>query len=229
MFHGTTITCLRTPDFIVVGADSKIVTAGFDSPHMVGQKIQQVDNLLFASAGLLQDYYGNFNIAQTIRDLRLQGGTIQETVNRFSEAIIGPMRSAVEMVCSNFPAHFEVTAKKGFVSEVLFFGIEELRSTRDPVVHSLRFTKVDCGPSIQIEVLNRSCPTHDPSEIAFLALGEADAINRHLDMNPKFWHQSGGVPEGMQKLLEIAILDKPLHVGPPIKIVVVHRSGITWI
>lgn len=151
-------------------------------------------------------------------------GSLRDKIDYFEAQIMNPLTRAVERIKRDHPAYFRRHFEGGAVAEVLFVGLE----SGSPVLllRYFRATSLASG-QVLITAQRRDCPGNCPSGIAEAFLGEKDAIEKFRAQNPKLWR--AGLVEGIRKLIEMEIADKPELVSPPIDILRIDRNGPQWI
>ena len=81
--------------------------------------------------------------------------------------------------------------------------------------------------SITVRIRREDCSRHCSEALAYVALGQHEAIDEVLAENPDFWKI--GFSEGIRKLINLEISAAPSFVGPPISILTIDKSGPRWI
>lgn len=221
--HGTTIVAIRTPEDIVIGADSKILSTDGTLSSSVC-KIMQVDNFFFASAGLVMDTSGKYSVTSKVIKASQKKGRIFDIATNFESIIIPELEEVVKELKSTEPEYYKREIEGRAALEIVFFGIED----NVPVLYMRYFQVVKLATgSFSIKVHQQNCPGDCPSGIAYTVLGQHEAIDKTLGSNQGFWKM--GLVEAIRKLIEIEISHKPKYVAPPIDILRMNKKEIYWV
>lgn len=228
LLKGTTVVVFRTPSCVAAASDSKVIVVGEDSLSLTGDKIHQVDDMLFAQAGLLQDTLGDFNIPSAVRLAHLPGESIRSTADRVVWLIRDSLIHVLKCIRSSHQAYFAEHLDGKYVVYLVFFGFDAALTGQPAVLHCRNFRAYAQGNNIEIEVSCNDCPSPGVADNVIYAFGETTAIDACLDQTPAYLKNAGELVQGLRGLIEIAIQDKPQLVGPPVRVVVFTKEGVTW-
>jgi len=224
LYTGSSIVAIRTPQNIFVGEDSKVVALGRASSNgLTASKIVQVDNLFFASAGLLRDEKGLFNVRETVLKARQAGDSIYETAERFTAMIVPCLTNAVGDVERASPGLFKSSNTWPSV-EIIFFGV-----VHGVPVLCVRYFNLDLSfvpPKVTVGRLD--CPGDCATGMTWAFAGNHTEMEKFLDSNPGYLKKNGFVPT-INVLIQKEIEAAPDHVGPPIEILMVDKAGARWL
>lgn len=246
----TSIVIRRTPQNIVVGADSKQVyyrvTEFPDGRREVFQdvtskcKIRQADSTtFFAIAGQYA-----FDVDALAVESCKQGKSLLEKLDAFEVAVRGPLAKMLgEWRASNTDYFNRTRASREPVLQIVIFGLENgipAYVTRDftvayqaPVVDPSRppaFTDSLFILPVQLETHTDGCPLkHPPKESITHALGRAEAINQvRWEEQGRFWECFGDA-DGVRFLVLIETVAESAFVGRPIDILYIDAKSARWI
>src|SRR5947207_14234522 len=90
----TTLVALWTPEKLVIGADSLVVTT--EGPAKASAcKISHEGSTLFAMSGLVEDSSAGLNVSALARDTARQGGSMPAKIERFTGSIKPKLGKAI--------------------------------------------------------------------------------------------------------------------------------------
>jgi hypothetical protein len=220
-FHeGTAILAVRTEDVLVVGADSK--TTRLDAPDVSTStcKIQDVEGVFFAVAGLRRSTDGDFDVPLLAARACRTAGTLDEKVLAFEQAMQGPLTAALVRIRETAPDYYRGREQRhaAFV-EVAFFSNEGGKP---------RFLVRDFkARESEQKVLSIEVGAAELSGPGFALLGEAREMRDYLDANPIVDRMNP--IEGARALLGRAATAHPETVGLPIDIVQLDGQAVRWV
>jgi proteasome subunit B (beta)-like protein len=218
----TTMVAIRTPDTVVLAADSRGTFAGGRETTRNVCKIYRVSDRFFAVAGLSEDPGRGFS-AVTIVSRAIQGsdGVMNAVINA-AEAMKDPLKieltrlaaedkGLLERSLGKLPSVVVIGAEKGLPAAAGFH-FEIQGNNRWPAELNLRTLR---------------CPGDCQNGVYTFFLGERSAIDRYvadygraLAMSPE---------DGAQFLVKLEIEAGTPGVGGPVDAVRVSSSGAEWL
>lgn len=220
---GTSIVAIRTGTEVVVGADSLAVLTGEDASPIYVCKILQVGRAFFATARLVADNQGEFDVARTVRATYRENEPLLASVRRFETEMVPQLREVVAYIRDHDRRYFEKEVANKPALEIAFFGWEDSA----PVLY-LRYFTVRAAPdsSFTISARQKNCPGDCPGGVVYTALGHHDAIDEKLKRVPHYWRR--GTVTSVRELIELEARAKPQFVGGAIDIIHLTASGPKW-
>ena len=79
------------------------------------------------------------------------------------------------------------------------------------------------SPSHTVRIRREQCSRNCSETLAYVALGQHEAIDKALAENPDFWKV--GFAEAIRKLITFEISAAPNFVGPPISVLTIDKYG----
>jgi hypothetical protein len=229
----TSIVAIRTPDEIVVAADSRVIDEkGKPSPYPFCKIIALDKQMFFAVSGVLDitdSPYHLIDLAQRARKAALAYGNGSFDVTQlFIDAKVIP---AIDKALNSLETETrEKVEKRTRLFEYVLFGFEKgaltihyrsfqpVRGSPDNRINAARGEAIDC-PGIP-----GLCPPGD----FFRPLGRNDVIYKFISEHPFPWYASA--TEVGRFLVTLEIIGEPAFVGPPVDIVRITKDGIAqWI
>ena len=224
MKHGTAMAAIRTPNEIVVAADSKVVH-GDDSPDPDPLcKIRQIGDMFFAVHGMAEDTPSGFNVFPIIIKSGQQGGTISDRIAIFENLAKAPLEEALERLRVQKPIVYQRNCIDIAPLGVIFFGFE----SNELVFYYRRFVvNPHAGPPVSVNIERRGCPGPDcPTGIAAVFVGPTEHVQRFMRNTPEYWKRN--LIDVARSFVQMEIDEKLVDVGPPIDILRITQAGATW-
>jgi Proteasome subunit len=125
---GTTIVVIRTPQEVVIAADSfgTIQGDGLSPSTESVCKIYQVNReLFFAVSGLVRDPQSGFSIPKVVGSAAAEGGSVSDILARTESAVIAAVLRELPEVKKRDPAGYEKLIKAKGAVTVMLAGIEK--------------------------------------------------------------------------------------------------------
>ena len=221
---GTSIVAIRTPVEVVVGADSLASWHSDASSPIFIEKILPAGRSFFATAKLVADDQGQFDVPRAIRETHQDDQPMLRSIQRFETVILPQLQDVATHLHRYELPYFEREVLNKSMLEVAFFAWE----ASGPAL-SLRYFTVSIGAdgSPGVAVTRRDCPGDCPTGVVYTALGHHDAIDTALRGNPRFWQR--GTVDAVIGLIELEKKAKPRYVGGPITILRITARGPQWI
>jgi hypothetical protein len=219
--HATTLAIIRTPDQVIMAADSLRVWHGGDRRAQLTCKLDTQDDVAFAMAGLVIE--NDFDAQALVRLVLATPGTLEERALVLERLLRGPLLGMLTRIRHELPRQFAEQLGSGFVLNVT------LAAVRDHVaLLEMRDFYVETAPggALQLRVQSVSCPRDCPRPTEIFGVGETSAMMEHLDTLPQL---PALLPSLAAELVGIEIANRPALVGPPVDLLRVGDEGIEWL
>lgn len=223
---GTTIVVIRTPDEVVIAADSAgtIRGDGLSATTESVCKVYELDSrFYFAVSGLVNDPQSGFNIPEIVAAADRDGGSLAARLARMEREVTDAVLRELPQLRKRDPKGYEeIVTSKGAVT-VMLAGIDG----GSPVAtsFSLGLTRSANG-MMETSITRDSCPGNCPSGVRAFWFGEGGAIERLCDGGamPKL-----GMPELARYLVQAEIDARAPNVAGPIDVLRVLSQGPQWV
>lgn len=224
--HATTIAGIRTPEQMVIAADSLGTARGYriESTQPVC-KIFTVKDTAFAIAGLVKDPVWNFDAENLTADSLRQQNRLAETANDLVERLTAMLGSYLERLKKRNPYLYGklLEEQDGTITSILLSAYEG----DQPVAIGMSFrASEETGGHVRITATQVSCPGDCPDGVMYFFLGERRPIERHIAEHGRdhLLPASSGAPF----LVQLVIDGGSKQVGPPIDVIVIDGHGVSW-
>jgi hypothetical protein len=222
---GTIILAIQGPDAIYVGIDSKVLAIGERIENAAPMpKIHQLDDVIFAHAGLFKDSLGKLDVEATANASIAEGGNLRQIVDRFALAIQPQLAAPLSDMRQQNPVYFRDNLKRPL--EVLFV------SSRggEPRMKMVLFEVADPSTrDIAFRVTRLDCPGDCPEKPnTALALGVHRAADQFLETHRELL-KAMGPADTIEEVIEKQALATPEIVGLPTTIVSVDKLGVHYL
>jgi hypothetical protein len=223
--HGTAIAAVRTPEEIVVAADSRMVDVNDKPVTGFFCKIRQGDHVFFAVHGIVVDAAGGYNVFSILAKAGRIDGSISRKIHVFESMIRLPLERVLQRAKLQEPGAFQ----KDFVATpplgVLFFGIEN----HVLVFHHLLFrVSNSTGKNISLKVEQLDCPGSGcPAGISAVFVGPSKKLKTFQRDHREFWNED--LVSVVKDFVQTEIASNLPSVGPPIDIIRITESGVEWV
>lgn len=216
--YATSIIVIRTPDHVIVAADS-VYRTGYGQE--MGCKIMHEGAVYFANAGIVENDHTGFKVSQ-IAQVAIQLGSddVNSSARLFSSMTIVPFTRALEELRLRHPDFYARYATRGPQPLQVVF----MRGSLAPAFVVIYFT-IESSAGVPVKVKSHSveCPGIGcPDGYGVRLLGDNGAAQR-ASKAAGFW--GAGEIEGARKLVEAEIVDAPDDVRPPIDVLRLERQG----
>ena len=224
--HATTIAGIRTPEQVVIAADSMGTARGYriETTRPVC-KIFTVKGTAFAIAGLVRDPAWNFDAENlTAGSLRRQN-RLTEAANDLTGRLAGMLGSYLELLKTGNPFLYSklLEGEDGSITSILLAAYEGDQS----VAIGLEFrASEEQGGRVKITETRVACPGDCPNGVMYFFLGERRPIDRFIAEHGK--DRMSPASSGAPLMVQIVIDAGSKRVGPPIDVVVVDSQGVSW-
>jgi len=205
--RATTIIMLYLPGRVYIATDSKI--ASLDGKISgTGCKLHVAENYVWASAGLLLETNGTFNIEQFVPNAMGDGIDFDKSV--------GTLEIQLRFV---FPQLIEDVRAIGANVDVAQIGIVLASKNEPGHVSGIFVTGKD---------LKRwDCPSQSCGQLGVASFGEHRAVDDALNANSKIWKDIGIIP-ALNYLIEQQEKLTPQYVEGPVAIAEITSKGVQW-
>jgi hypothetical protein len=216
----TSIVAERTPQKVVVAADSKAFHVAYGTSG-TECKILLRHGIGFAESGIPSYKATGFDSKFIAKRALLTKGGLTSKERLFETLTVPALRKVGEALFVH--AHDLYAEAKGAPLEVFFFGIEN----GAPTLIEARFRFDDHGGTVTTQVYRRTCPGECGANTELRFLGFRSAINQAYASDPSIVR---GEPERVTaNLVQLEIDKEGIHVGPPISVLSIDGSGPHWI
>jgi len=224
----TTIVAIRTPEVIVLAADTAATFkgGGLRDTQTSVSKIGQHGQVLYALSGFVKDPQGLFDPATVIAASFHEAQPFLRVVAQIEARLSHALTAALLHLRTHDPGLFRHAMTEGQGgTTVLFASCEQ----GVPVAISLSFRgAVTATGHLRIHTWRRTCPGADCPEGRYtFLLGRHPAIAQYfathsprLAMRPE---------DAVRFLVQLEIDAKTPGVGPPIEVVRLSKDGIHWL
>jgi Proteasome subunit len=223
----TTIVIIRTPQEVVIAADSAATIRGDGLPLTTQTvcKIYQIDSgrMFFAVSGLVNDPRTGFSIPKIVAAESRDGGSMAAKLAAVEREVQAAALRELPHVKERDPAQYaKLIDSKGAVT-VVFAGIDA--GVPAAAGFSLGFTASPNG-TIEPSTIRDSCPGNCPSGNRAFWFGDGDAIER-LRATGKLPELV--MPELARYLVQVEIDAGAPDVGGPIDVLRILPAGPVWL
>lgn len=223
----TSIVCLRSPDSVVIAADSLMTVKGGDQQAKSVRecKISQVGGGFFSMTGFVKDPARPYDAARIVAEALKRDKDFAGSAASVAAAVKEGLKDEVAKLRAEAPELYEkfIIGQKGTLLKVLLAGFEE----GTPMTVLLSFRQVSSAGEPAITVERDACPGNcDPQGIYAFFLGDRRPIDAYLKSGKADWRS----PEKSAKtLVEAVIAAHTPDVGPPVDVLRIDREGARWI
>lgn len=222
--QSTTIVIIVTSNSVVLGTDSRgtfydYLTKKEEKKSVT--KIYKSSQYHFAVAGLTYNPNTKFNAPKIIDYYLKSQNDIMVAIDSLKLNLSRLLFHELKSQKKDNPDAFLRTIKTSNI--VLSFGIVGIKDSR-PFAHLIGFQIQDTS-TLNIKVLEDSCPGNCPKGVKVFWMGQADAIAKYMKK-----------PDGIsmspvllvEKLINLEIQNKSQFVGPPIDILEIKNGLEIW-
>ncbi len=224
--RATTIVAIRTPEKVVIAADSLGTARGNRiESNQLTCKVFSVNDRGFAVSGLTKAQPGDFDAAKEVADILAQRSSLGEAVNDIAERITSMLESHLRQMKRTNPSLYakSLEGEGGNITSILLAAHEG----GSPVIAALAFRGTEgSGGAIRISADRLACPGDCPDGTMFIILGERRPIDRYISEKGKdrLLPPESGAPF----LVQLVIDAGSMRVGPPVDVLLIDRHGVSW-
>jgi hypothetical protein len=221
--RATTLVAVRTLNAIFIGSDSKMINGdGGEAGNRC--KILSSNGAYFGIARIWGSPAQGFTVASFAAEALHSNTDLPSRVSHFEKLLLGPLERLLIALKTTDAARFQREIDGQSVVDTLFVGFEDgypaflLRSF---------IVRNGAAEGITVRIRREDCSRDCSEALAYVALGQHEAIDKALAENPNYWKI--GFAEAIRKLINLEISAKPSFVGPPISILTIDKDGPRWI
>jgi hypothetical protein len=220
--RGTTVVAVRTPDFVILAADSRVLQGSTN--EMKGCKIERAGDVFFSRAGMFLDPSTGWDLSRDARRAAAPGGSLRDIADRFvsltQRGLITTMARLKKVDPEFFGRHCEGKHDPEIVFAKIEAGVPALALRSFHIETKNGQVTVSPDPAV-------NCPGDCPTEYTDVTLGNHDAADKLYSATPHFWRVNGFV-DGIDKLIMSESEANPMEVIPPISILRLDKTGAHW-
>ena len=221
--RATTLAIIRTPDQLIIAADSLMVWYGGNRRPQLTCKLDSHDDVIFAMAGLVMSPENDFDVHAVVNLVLSTPGALEERALVLERLVQGRLLGTLTRIRHELPQLFAEQLESGFVLNVT------LATVRNRVAQlEMRDFYVETAPdgTLRLRVVRVSCPRDCPRPTEVFGVGETTAMMRHVATLAQL---PSGLPKFAEQLVEIEIAGRPALVGPPVDVVRAGDAGVEWL
>jgi hypothetical protein len=219
----TSIIVVRTENFTVIAADSKLTTSD-GTVAGTACKIHVANDVVWVEAGLKSENGGPLDVWRTIAE------AVES--KKSPEDLIDDLRDPLKIELSMFLRRFRIDRPDQYYKIVLMDGYNpiEIAVMQGNIMDTMFFVIPDRNDPNNIAVVAKYCPGPDcPDGNVTLELGEHRAIDEELKTHPDIWAEKGALPT-LEYLIGLQSEATPMIVGPPVAVLQINKDGsIHWL
>jgi len=234
---GTTIVLIRTPNHVIVGADSLVVAwhAHSHSQAVYTCKVHKQALVFFTITGIgVVHAASNFSAEKLVRHAISSSGSMEEAAAHFARTSLAPYGRVVAAMKIEDPKEWRLIEKRHGTAiplVVILFGLE--RGTVKYVIVGLR---VSTGTHLIVSADYASCPgpacEGAPNGESALVVGQSEAAYRQIggfdQSSFSQFRKAAGDVAAVKKLIALEATAVPDLVGGAVHVVTVDAKGEHW-
>lgn len=225
----TSVVCIRTPDSIVIAADSMLAVRGADNSGKPCRecKIIQAGGIFFSMTGFVKDPVRPYDAVKIIGEMLKGLAPRRDPVNSVAEAVTAGLKDELRRLKGEAPELYNryMRYQKGTLLKVLLAGFE--KDTPMTVLLGFRQAISPYG-EITITAEREACPGNcDPARSNVFILGDRRPIDSYLKKNEKVDFKS--TENAAKFLVDLVIAAHMPDVGPPVDVLRIDANGARWI
>ena len=219
----TSIVIIVTPKSVVLAADSKASFFDYETKKEEKKsvpKIYQSQEYFFAISGLTKNPKNGFDPAALINSILSQEANfalaIQIIKNKLQEAL---KRELLAQKANTLDALKRTIQESDIVISIGIVGL----NFGKPFAHLLGFKVINLD-SMELQILEDSCPGNCPNGVKVFWMGKADAISKYMSNGPV-----NEQPHLLaEKLIELECEASANYVGEPIDVIEISAENKKW-
>jgi len=222
----TTVVIVRSPEEIVIAADSKRSDPADPTRHREECKIIRLQSFVYVTTGLVEEENTGLNVPLLAIEVSKTNQKLSRKVEELEQRVSDDLLKTHGEIRLNNPRLYERVSESISGTNIIIAGLESGVPRLFERMFNIVWTR---NTDVEVRIWKRDCPNgiNCDREEGFSAYGQTDAIRLFLANKATFWE--AGFVEGARKLVELEIADKPEQVGPPIDIVRIDKRGSHWI
>ena len=189
-----------------------------------GCKILSSNGVYFGIARIWGSPAQGFTVASFAAEALHSNSDLASRVTHFETLLVPPLERLLMALKATDPRRFQRELEGQSAVDTLFVGFED--GHPDLLLRSFIVCN-GASQSIAVRIRREACSRNCSEELAYVALGQHEAIDKALAENPQYWKI--GFAEAIRKLINLEITTKPGFVGPPISILKIDKYGPRWI
>lgn len=225
--QGTAIFAIRTPDEIVLAADSRVVGPNGLPSFTPVCKIRQISSFFVAAYGLYEERQTGYNLWEIIKHVSSGFNTLSTLADSFESSLRSPFEKALKHLRFADPGFYKEKCIKRSPMGVIFGGVEN----NIVILKHRKVTVYDpASANIWINLIKEDCPGSGCAE-GYLAIAVAeDPENESFSQSRDFLKFDGRSLIDLAKNSVAKVISRnPINYGPPIDIIYLNKDGIKWI
>lgn len=223
---GTTIVALRTKACVAIASDGvgTFKGGGKQTSRRSVQKIFHKHDTVFAVGGLVRDVTGNFDVAKSIENQLKVDVDLRQIGTRLETLVAAEIKMQLSRLQTEEPQLFKKAIEDATSGTNIVLARWE---NKEPTLVAINFAaKLSSQGTLEIRTKRITCPGRDcPTGTYSLWMGHAENIEKYIAKN--------SLPFPAEKaarfLVQLEIDSGTPDVGPPISLVRLDESGITWL
>jgi hypothetical protein len=218
----TTLVAVWTPDQLVIGADSSVITTlGGRAVKTSACKINQEGSTFYAFSGLVEDQGIEFNVATLAQRAVQSGAGLADRVERFKQITREPLARAVARLKSDSPDDYEYLRRGHPALQAIFADVQ-------PGAPSLAIAEFSVSPDGSLAMFGRMVADGDDGRgPRIIYAGQQSHIREYLTVHSNWYTGDGS--ELARKLVELEIASSDGKVGGPVDVLKLRPHGAQWV
>jgi hypothetical protein len=213
----TTLVALWTPDSIILGADSRVIT---DSGPLEACKIGHKDEVWVAASGLVTESRSGFQFGPMAQLALAHSGGLQQKMFRFAEVVHGPLTKALAVVRLEAPADYARIQTGRPVLQAIF----ATREAGKPVMATIAFV---LGADGELQPRASLIDGADRRGPRIIYAGQQERIREYLRSHPDWLN--GDRQALVRNLVQLEVDAGTPFVGGPVDVMQIDAGGPHWI
>ena len=174
-------------------------------------------------AGLFQSPENDFDAHRLAQTVLSTPGDLDEQATVLERLLRDRLFGTLTGIQLALPGLFAEQLESGFV---LNLTLAAVRNRVSQLEMRDFYAETTSDGTLRIRIARVSCPRDCPRPTEVFGVGETSATMQHLSTLPRFPLK---LPVLAQQLVQLAIIDRPALVGPPVDVVRVHATGLDWV
>ena len=222
---GSTAICLATNQWILIAADSKVVSLSANSEKLndfgLTCKVHQKGNLIYAVVGFLKSSKPDIDLIRIITNLNIKSKTLIEKLNEIKTAIKDSLVFIINDTRKTNEKFFEAEILNKNVSTLQFASFEGDK----PLIGFLHFTCKKTWDDVVYLTDSINVTSQVPT---LLPIGHKDAVDSILDADPSFIKRFKNPQDLLTALISYQALKTPESVNNKVSVIGITPLGVAW-